>query len=404
VVSPYLPYPLSHGGAVRIYNLCRELSGQVDFLLACFKEKGDVPEFDKLLEVFREVYVLDVDEPGSRDKTLPEQVRAHDSSSMQALIRELCTSRSLDIVQIEYTHMAAFGEAAGATPAILVEHDLTYSLYRQLAEQQRTPAAWSEYHRWLSFERRAFGRYGAVWVMSDEDRAKAIAAGSSALSTFVIPNGVDVDRFNCPAVPTGPTGIFYVGSFRHLPNILGFEKLRHEVMPRVWQSFPGAKLRVVAGPEPKRYWRELMKEDYPETLDPRIEILSFVADLRSLYAHASVVVVPLLVSAGTNIKVMEAMACRKPVVSTSVGCYGLGLIDDHDALIRDASADFADAIVALLADPALRLRIADQARRTVEERFDWKAIAAGAYESYTTLLSNQTVSTIAASGQTETSE
>ncbi|MCX6624997.1 MAG: glycosyltransferase family 4 protein, partial [Acidobacteria bacterium] len=353
IVSPYLPYPLSHGGAVRIYNLCRALSARVDFLLACFKEKEDVPQYGKLLEVFREVYVLDIDQPASRDKSLPEQVRLHNSTSMHALIAELCASRSIDIVEIEYTHMAAFGAAAGDRPAILVEHDLTYSLYQQFAEQQRTAAAHAEFQRWLQFEQRAFARYPAVWVMSDEDRAKALEAGSSPASTFVIPNGVDVDRFTASPEPEGPTEIFYVGSFRHLPDILGFEKLRLEVMPRVWQRFPEVKLRVVAGPEPQRYWRELKQEEYPEALDPRIEIHSFVADLRPLYARASVVVVPLLVSAGTNIKVMEAMACRKAVVTTPVGCYGLGLVDGHDAIVRDSSAGFADAIITLLADPEL---------------------------------------------------
>jgi glycosyltransferase involved in cell wall biosynthesis len=155
-------------------------------------------------------------------------------------------------------------------------------------------------------------------------------------------------------------------------------------MPRVWERVPEARLRVVSGPDPARYWREFMKRDLP-TFDPRIEVHAFVEDLRPLYAKAAAVVAPLVVSAGTNIKVLEAMACRKAVVSTPIGCVGLGLIDGEDALIRKESRDFADAIVMLLEDPGRRQEIAAAARRTVERRFSWRAIAEEALATYLAL-------------------
>jgi glycosyltransferase involved in cell wall biosynthesis len=377
VVSPYLPYPLSHGGAVRIYNLCRALQGRADFLLACFREKNDTTHYDKLHEVFREVYVLDRDEKSSRDLSLPKQVREHQSASLRALIAD----RRPDLLQIEFTHLAHFRDAAPQTPAILVEHDLTFTLYRQFAERDPGAEARREYERWLAFERHWLTRYDAVWTMSGDDRAAAIAEGAPAARTFAVANGVDRDRF-VPLPPAGDPEVFYVGSFRHLPNIIGFEKLRREVMPIVWSRFPGARLRVVAGPEPERYWRDFMRSDYPAGLDARIAMHGFVEDLRPLYAKAAVVAVPLAVSAGTNIKVMEAMACGRAVVSTSVGCAGLGLIDGEDALIRDSTEAFAGAICDLLADPAGRQAVAARARRTVEERFSWTAIANSAYDSY----------------------
>jgi glycosyltransferase involved in cell wall biosynthesis len=181
--------------------------------------------------------------------------------------------------------------------------------------------------------------------------------------------------------------VFYVGSFRHLPNIIGFEKLRHEVMPMVWRRFASARLRVVAGPDPEQYWRSLMNREYPRNLDERIDMHAFVEDLRPLYAKASVVAAPLEVSAGTNIKVMEAMACGRAVVSTPVGCAGLGLVDGCDALIRRTPEEFAGAICDLLGDPQRRDAIASAARRTVEQRFSWDAIAECADASYRRLLS-----------------
>jgi glycosyltransferase involved in cell wall biosynthesis len=381
VVSPYLPYPLSHGGAVRIYNLCRALADRVDMVLATFREKGDHVHFDKLHEVFREVYVVDIDEKLSRDSSLPRQVRGHVSRSMRALIAQLVRDRAIDLLQVEFTHLAAFRDAAPQVPAILVEHDLTFTLYRQLAEREQTAAAHAESERWYRFERHWLSRYDAVWTMSEDDKARALDEGSPAGRTHVVANGVDILRFGPRDEPAGAGEVFYVGSFRHLPNILGFERLRHEIMPRVWNPFPHARLRVVSGPDPERYWREFMKRDYP-TFDPRIEVHGFVQDLRPLYAQAAVVVAPLVVSAGTNIKVLEAMACQRAVVSTPVGCTGLGLLDGQDALIRQESPEFADAIIELLADPQRRRAIASAARRTVEQRFSWRALAEHAYESY----------------------
>jgi len=385
VVSPYLPYPLSHGGAVRIYNLCRALADRVDLILATFREKDDHVEFDKLHEVFREVYVVDIDEKLSKDAGLPRQVRGHVSAAMRALIAQLCRERAIDVLQIEFTHLAAFRAAAPDIPAILVEHDLTFTLYRQLAEREQTSAAQAEYERWHRFERHWLSRFDAVWTMSDDDNARALDEGSPPGRTFVVANGVDIERFVPVEEATAAPEVFYVGSFRHLPNILGFERLRHEIMPRVWERFPEARLRVVAGPDPQRYWREFLKRDMP-AFDPRIEAHAFVADLRPLYAKAAIVVSPLVVSAGTNIKVMEAMACRKAVVSTPIGCVGLGLVNGVDAVIRKESAEFAEAIIELLQDPQRRHAIAAAARRTVEQRFSWRAIAEEAYASYVQLI------------------
>ena len=210
--------------------------------------------------------------------------------------------------------------------------------------------------------------------MSEEDRRQASAEGARAST---VANGVDIERF-VSLPPAKGMELFYVGSFRHRPNIIGFEKLRREIMPMVWRRFPEARLRVVAGPEPDRYWRT-------DNTDTRIEIHGFVEDLRPLYAQAAVVVVPLEVSAGTNIKVMEAMACARAVVTTAVGCAGLGLEDGRDTLIRDMPVDFAAAICDLLADPDRRRCIASEARRTVEQRFSWESIAEHAYASYVEL-------------------
>jgi glycosyltransferase involved in cell wall biosynthesis len=387
VVSPFLPYPLSHGGAVRIYNLCRSLADRADFALIAVRENQEAVNYPKLHEVFREVRIVDIDETAPLTEDVPEQVRQHECPALRAAITDLCREWRPDVVQFEYTQTAGLHDAAQGIPSILVEHDITFSLYRQLAEAEPSPKTRREYQRWLEFEKRRLASYEAVWTVSDADRALAIeSSGRPSGSTFAIPNGVDTVRFQPCEEAAGPPEVLYVGSFRHLPNVLAFERLRNAIMPRVWQQVPDAVLRVVAGPRHEYFWRRFDAASFGRQLDPRIRIHDFVEDLRPLYAAASVVVVPLEVSAGTNIKVMEAMACGRAIVSTPTGCAGLDLSDGRDLLIRADEAEFAAGVCTLLADASLRRTIASHARSTVEARFSWAAIADAAWQSYQHLL------------------
>jgi glycosyltransferase involved in cell wall biosynthesis len=392
VVAPFLPYPLSHGGAVRMFHLCGALSERVDFALVAMREARDVVDYDRLDDVFREVYIVDKDERPSRDERLPDQVRQHQSQSMRAMIAELARDWRPDLLQIEYTHLAGLRDAAPDVPALLVEHDLTFSLYRQLAQKKgASETAQREYERWRAFEQHWLGVYEGVWTVSEEDRVTAIAEGSPEDRTFTIPNGVDLDRFGPGDESATALEVFYVGSFRHLPNVLGFQKLRDEVMPRVWSRFPEARLRVVAGPQHEMFWQRFAPEDALAKFDGRIEMHGFVEDLRPLYARASVVVVPLEVSAGTNIKVLEAMACGKALVTTPIGCAGLGLRNGHDARIESGWTGFADSVIEALGNPDLRRNLGAKARRSAEQRFSWKAIAASAYRSYLHVQSSRSI-------------
>ncbi|MGA2114040.1 MAG: glycosyltransferase family 4 protein [Bryobacteraceae bacterium] len=391
LVTPFLPYPLAHGGAVRIYNLCRALSGRVDFVLAAIREQGEFVDYPKLQEVFRQVYVVDMDEAASGGRGLPRQVRHHQSRSLRALIAHLAGTFQPDLLQIEYTHLAHFRDAAPQLPAILVEHDITFQLYRQLLESQPGREARREYERWRAYESHWLRAVDGVWTVSEEDRRAAIAEGARPSAVFAVPNGVDIARFvprrEPPASPLDAAPeILYVGSFRHLPNILGFENLRRGVMPLVWQRFPEARLRVVAGPEHESFWKRFAPAGALAGLDPRIRVHGFVSDLRPLYAEATAAAIPLAVSAGTNIKVLEAMACGKAIVTTPVGCAGLGLTDGREALIRTGPAEFAAGLCEVLASPSLRERLAGAARDTAERRYSWSAIATEAERSYRALV------------------
>ncbi|HEY3836203.1 MAG TPA: glycosyltransferase family 4 protein [Bryobacteraceae bacterium] len=385
VVAPYLPFPLSHGGAVRIYNLCRSLCDSVDFILICFREVTDKVDYEELHRIFRQVYIVDLDEITS-NPDLPKQVNNYETASMRALIGAVAKEQQVDILQIEYTDLAAYRETVPDKPAILVEHDITYTLYRQFADREQNPALIEEYQRWHKFETERLRTFDSVFVMSPQDQDEAVRAGASRQRTFVIPNGVDLHRFRALPPPDGDPEVFYVGSFRHLPNYLAFEELRCRIMPLVWERFPHAVLRVVAGPDHEQHWRNALKGAPIPHLDPRIVIHGFVSDLLPLYQTAHIVAVPLPLSAGTNIKVMEALSCQRAVVASPVGAQGLGLKDHHDALISNLGPEFAGAICSLLDNSPLRDKIAEQGRATAEARFGWDAIGRDAMDAYSLLI------------------
>jgi glycosyltransferase involved in cell wall biosynthesis len=357
VVSPYLPFPLSHGGAVRIYNICRALRDEVDFVLACFREVTETVRYPELHEVFREVYTVDIDEKGT-DPAVPKQVVDYRNTAMSALVREL--ARRVDIVQLEYTQMAEYRACAEGRPTILVEHDITFTLYQQLGR---------DYDIWERFESEALRAVDTVWTMSGRDRELAIEHGASHDRTIAVPNGVDLRRFEPRARETAGRSVLLVGSFRHLPNLLAFEALRETIMPAVWARFPECRLHVIAGPDHEK-WARLAAKGKLLTADPRIAIQGFVEDVRPAYRECDVVAIPLPVSAGTNIKLMEAMACGRAIVSTAVGCQGLELEDG------------ADLLVAEVGDDSKREQMAARARRTAEARFDWDRIAREALACY----------------------
>ncbi len=206
-------------------------------------------------------------------------------------------------------------------------------------------------------------------VMSEQDRTLL-----GRRNAVVIPNGVDLARF-MPELERPGQRLLFVGSFRHFPNIVAYRFFIEQVWPRLSERLPAIQLTVVAGPDPVIYWREHTGLPSIPTGD-RVQLLEFVANVRPLYIETNLAIVPTLVSAGTNLKVLEAMAMDRAVVSTSSGCAGLGLRHGVDVWIADAPQDFAQGIETLLADRVLREQISAAARTHVERNFDWRAVGA----------------------------
>ena len=360
VLSPYFPFPLAHGGAVRIYNLLRETAKEFDIELFAFTEAS--VELAPVLEFCARVVL--VEKPRYREPRwstlLPPEVHEFRSPAMRQALAEERRAFGFETLQVEYTQLA---EYAGD---ILVEHDVTFDLFTQMARRQRTlSAAWDAF-RWRRFESRALRRFPRVVVMSPKD-AEMVGVPSA-----VVPNGVDLARFR-GAPETPGERLLFIGSFRHFPNVSAYRFFTEEVWPLLRDKFPQMSLTVVAGGDFLTCWRAFTDSPEPAP-DPRIRLLGFVADVRPLYVESNLVLVPTTVSAGTNVKVLEAMAMERAVVSTTSGCAGLGLLHGHSVWVADTAEAFAAGVATLIHDAERRRQMARAAYGVALRNFDWAAI------------------------------
>ncbi len=352
ILSPYLPWPLSHGGAVRIYNLLKVCSSHYNLHLLAFSESKDAAELGPLKEICCGVTL--VQKPEFRRlrwaSLRPAEVVEYDTPAMHEALRSV----KRDLLQTEFTQVAGYGGD------VLVEHDVTMDLAAQEHARLGSWSSWWSLRRWQTFERKALTKFRGVVVMSEKDRL--------AIGGRVIPNGVDLERY-IPEPEQNGARMLFIGSFRHFPNALAFRFLLEEFWPKLKNLLPEATLDVVAGPSPDLY--------YPFGSIPSAEgvkLHSFVSDVRPLYNAANLVLIPTPVSAGTNIKALEAMAMERAMLSTPSGVNGLELKHGQDVWIAEGAQAFADAAARLLQDPHLRQSLARKARAVVAANFDWRAI------------------------------
>lgn len=377
IASAYVPFPLSHGGAVRIHNLTLRAAEHWDQVLLCFTETGEPPARELLDRFVEVIFVRRTGSHLTADRGRPEVVAQFDSAVFRDALRKSIRKWKPAAAQLEFTQMAQYAPDCAGVPTVLVEHDITFDLYRQMAARDPDWDLQRQLKRWERFETAAWRHVSRVVAMSPKDQAVMTRCRS-----VVLPNGVDLDRFTVPPDAPEPRRLLFIGSFSHLPNMLALAFFLEQAWPALFHKMPDAKLHIIAGANHEYFLDFHRPQVRLHLAQPGIEVEGFVADVRPAYARAQVVIAPLVASAGTNLKVLEAMACGRPVVSTPAGVNGLELAPETDFVLVRSGAEMAQAIERLFESAEERARIAIAARRRVEEFYGWDAIARRQDELY----------------------
>jgi glycosyltransferase involved in cell wall biosynthesis len=192
---------------------------------------------------------------------------------------------------------------------------------------------------------------------------------------FVVENGVDTDKFIPGEREIESNTLLWIGGLNQLPNRQGITFFLEEVYPEIKERMPDVKLEIIGGGVTERVRRMA-------NTDASIKFLGYVEDPLPRIQRASVFIVPILSGSGTRLKLLEAMATGKAIVTTSIGCEGIEGIDGTHFIVADTPKDFAKAIIKIIHDPALRTRLGNSARELTEKSYDWRIITEKLIQRY----------------------
>jgi glycosyltransferase involved in cell wall biosynthesis len=392
-----LPWPTDRGGAIRYFNLIRRVATRYRVLLFAVLESADEARHLPKLAPFCERVEWAAMRAGSaaaraRDfcghllRGRPLVTWPYCSRSLESKLHDLIGTGTVDILQIEHSFLAHFRDAVpDGSPCrtILSFHNFCQAQSRSMLRMHEgaveklgllVKAALMR-----GWEARHVARFDRCLVVSEIEaqRLRAVAAGTAV---SLVPNGVDTAALRpLPEAAAGKRLIF-VGHLRYPPNIDAIRFLARHILPALRARVPTACLTVVGEGTP-RVLREFAGRD-------DIELVGRAGSPVPHYQDAHVAVVPLRAGGGTRLKILEAMALGRPVVSTPLGCEGLAVEDGKHLLIAKDADAFAAAVARLLTDRALATSLTQQARALVERDYDWTGIANRLLRVYDELLAH----------------
>jgi glycosyltransferase involved in cell wall biosynthesis len=261
---------------------------------------------------------------------------------------------------------------------VLTHHNIeSMLLERRAAVERRWLARWvleRESRKLGAYERAVAPRYDANLVMSVPDE-RLLLERAPGSRTALVPNGVDTTYF-APSDPSDETpAVVYAGGMNMLANRDAVLYFLESVWPLVVAKVPEVRFFAV-GQDPPRELRDIAARD------PQVVVTGKVPDIRPYVRQSAVYIVPIRVGGGTRLKVLDAMASGKAIVSTSVGCEGIEVRPDEHLLIADSPSDFAASTIALLQDAARRRVLGMAARRLVEDRYAWPVVSGMLMNAY----------------------
>lgn len=377
LISSYLPYPLTNGGHIRLYNLMKELQKKHEITLICEKRdhqtEDDINEVEKICKK-----VLTV--PRKKQWSLgniiksgfskqPFLVTGHTSSEMRQLIDHELFTNHYDLIHVE-TFYVLQNVSATQIPIVLVEHNIEYKVYERFANRSSLitkPLLKADIRKIKQAEQKAWQRATKVVTVSEDDK-KVINLSSST----VVPNGVDTALFTLKNTEKefqkGQKKILYIGDYSWVQNRDAVEFIVKDIWPEIEKKSTNTTLWIVGRNMPESF-SELGKNN------PRINIdKDNQMQTPEIFTEASVLLAPKRVGGGTSYKTLEALAVGTPVVTNSLGLEGLGVEKNHEVLVSDSALGLAEEVLRVLNDASLYYKLAVNGRKHVESNFDWKAI------------------------------
>ncbi len=386
-VVPYVPNLIR----TRSYNLIRSLQriGHEVSVYTLWSDEREKQDADKLSHECHEVHALHLPRMRSLINSL---VALPTGLPLQAVYSwlpmlasqlekaiNLRSGRQFDIVHVEHLRGARYGmylkEKFPHLPVIWDSVDCISYLFAQAAGKSRSlfgnVITRFELPRTRAYERMLPGKFDhvlitspidrqALWDLMDHDRIN--------VPISIISNGVDWEYFSQPfEIHRDEATIVFSGKMSYHANITMALYLVETIMPLIWQRKPDIRLYIV-GKDPPPSILHL-------GIDPRVIVTGTVDDLRPYLKRASAAVVPLLYGAGSQVKVLEAMACGTPVVVTPRAIAALQVVPGRDVLVASQPEDFSQYIVELVENPSMRERVGQAGKKYVEENHRWSAIA-----------------------------
>ncbi len=389
-VAQLHPWPLTNGGAVRVFNLLAGLVQRHRVTLVVLAEAGKV--VDESFPLWRQCeQVISVsratcavartrrfdDWPPVRQllanlfrSPLPSFVRRWESAELVKTLRALRATNDFDAVWVERSYIAESVRAAGFRGRIVVDVDdlenVVFLRKLRLKPWYRSkPLHYAEWAKANLYERLLPLRFWRLVVCKEDDR-RFFGPWARGDKVRVVPNGVAADA-ECDAAGEVDGEMVFVGALNFPPNMDAVRHFVTEILPRIKALYPAARF-VAVGSNPAP---EILKLHNGSDC----VIAASVPDVRPYLNRAAVAVVPLRVGGGTRLKVLEALGCGRAVVSTTLGAEGLGLQTGVHLELADSPDAFAAACVRLLRDPELRRRLGRVGRERVLRDYRWDAIA-----------------------------
>ncbi len=388
-VSATIPYPAIDGGRIRVLNLVQNLSryNDVTFLTYSSSEK-DKQNIKYLKDIG--INVLDVKFDYNRIlsnipsilKQLfrgkpfngkPFTIAKYYSKAMINKINELLEKDTYDVIHFEMFHTGQYVlelEKIFSLEMCLGLQNIDSIIWKRLADTECNPIKklvlnW-QYRRFLNLEIKLSPLFDKCICVSKEDEERLRKINPFA-RIDVVPNGVDTGYFIPKNVKEDENRIVFVGSMDWQPNEDAVIYFCDKVFPLIKKAIPQVKFYIV-GSNPTKQVVKLGNID-------GVIVTGLVDDVRDYIWQSAVFVVPLRIGGGTRLKILQALAMKKAVVSTSIGCEGLGLINGEHLLISDDPNEFANSVMLLLNDRDLRCKLGENGKKLVEDQYDWKAIS-----------------------------